>query len=190
LISWTWLADYVDLDGQTPETLASILTNLGLEVEGIRRPQGNLDAVFLGRVTAVRPHPKADRLRLATVDVGSHGTHEVVCGAPNVAEGIQVPVALEGATLPNGLTVKKAKIRGVESRGMLCSESELGISDDHSGLMVLEGGAPGMPVLEYLGTAAPDRLPSPHQVVFELSITPNRGDCLSHVGVAAEIAAL
>ena len=177
-VSIKWLKEYVDFD-LPPETLAERLLMLGMEIESIRQLGEGLDRVVIGRINTVEKHPKADKLVLCNVDVGSGADAQIVCGAPNAREGLVAPVALVGAQLPNGLTIKRAKIRGEESSGMLCSEQELAISDEASGLMELpEDTQIGAPIVEALGL---------DDVVLELEITPNRPDCLSMIGVAREI---
>lgn len=176
----SWLRDYVDFE-LSPRELADKLTFSGTEVEGIETIGGDYKGVVVGEVLSVEKHPNADRLTICRVNTGV-GEITVVCGAPNVAVGIKVPLAMIGTTLPNGMTIKKAKVRGVESSGMLCAADELKLSDDHSGLMILPGNAvPGTPLTEILG--APE-------TVLELEVTPNRPDCLSMIGIAREIAAL
>ncbi|MDD3604949.1 MAG: phenylalanine--tRNA ligase subunit beta, partial [Kiritimatiellae bacterium] len=175
-----WLKDYVDFD-DTPQGLADRLTFSGVEVEGIETIGGDFPGVAAGEVRAVNPHPNADRLKLVTVFDGSR-EHVVVCGAPVVEVGAKYPFAVTGTTLPGGMTLKKSKIRGVVSEGMLCAEDELGISDDHSGLMRLDDSCkPGTPLSEILG---------PPETVLDLEITPNRPDCLSIIGLAREVSAL
>lgn len=189
-ISWTWLGEYVSLDGLEPESLAERLTLLGLEVEGVEHTTGGLDGIVVARVEAVTKHPNADRLRLCDVDAGARGRFRIVCGAPNVEAGMCAPFALEGTVMPNGLEIRRVKIRGEESVGMLCSELELGLSAQASGLMALDATAtPGTPLVEHLSAAAPERLSALHRAIIEISVTPNRGDCLSHIGVAREVAA-
>ena len=182
-IPLSWLREYVDID-LSPEELAHRLTMAGTEVGSIDVVGGSWDNVFVGYVTSVDPHPNADRLRLATVSLdGEEMT--VVCGAPNIAAGQKVPFAKVGARLIDSRTgeqetLKAARIRGVESAGMVCSERELALGDDHDGIVVLPDDAPvGKPLQEYLG-----------DVVFDLEVTPNRPDCLSVLGVAREVAAL
>ena len=173
-----WLKEYVDFD-LSPEALADRLLMLGMEIESIKRLGEGLDRVVVGRINTVDKHPQADKLVLCNVDVGSGTDTQIVCGAPNAREGLVAPVALVGAQLPNGLTIRRAKIRGEESQGMLCSEQELNISDEASGLMELPGDTQiGTPIVEALGL---------DDVVLELEITPNRPDCLSMIGVAREI---
>ena len=179
----SWLREYVDID-LPPEELAHKLTMAGAEVGGIDVVGGSWDNVFVGYVTSVDPHPNADRLRLATVSLNDEEL-TVVCGAPNVAAGQKVPFAKVGARLVDARTgemetLKAARIRGVESAGMVCSERELALGDDHDGIVVLPEDAPvGTPLRDYLG-----------DVVFDLDVTPNRPDCLSVLGVAREVAAL
>ncbi|AKJ63802.1 phenylalanine--tRNA ligase subunit beta [Kiritimatiella glycovorans] len=176
-----WLKDYVDFD-DTPERLAEKLTFAGLEVEAIERIGSPVEGVVAGKVVEVRPHPKADRLVLCSVEYGKDDPAPVVCGAPNVRTGGVYPFAPVGVTLPGGMKIKKAKLRGETSLGMLCAEDELGLSDRHEGLMELDGTCePGAPMHEWMG---------PEEVVFELEITPNRPDCLSIMGLAREVAAL
>ena len=177
-VSVKWLKEYVDFD-LSPEALSERLLMLGMEIESIKQLGEGLDRVVVGRINTVEKHPQADKLVLCNVDVGSGTDAQIVCGAPNAREGLVAPVALVGAQLPNGLTIKRAKIRGEESQGMLCSEQELAISDEASGLMVLPDDTQiGAPLVEALGL---------NDVVLELEITPNRPDCLSMIGVAREI---
>ncbi len=185
-ISLKWLADYVDVT-VPPEELARRLTMAGLEVEAIERLGGDWDEqlITVGEVVSVDPHPNADRLRLATADLGGGERMTVVCGAPNVAAGQKIAFARAGAKLIDGRTgkltvLKPAKIRGVESAGMVCSEKELGISEEHEGILVLPDDAPvATPLARYLG-----------DTILDLDLTPNRPDCLSMLGVAREAAAL
>ena len=164
------------------EDLCDRLTMAGLEVEETAPAAPPFAHVVVARIDQVAPHPDADRLRVCTVDTGGSGKLQIVCGAPNAAAGLMVPCALEGATLPGGLAIKRATMRGVESRGMLCSARELGIDDDASGLLVLDPSlAPGTPLREAL--ALDDTL-------ITLKLTPNRADCLSLAGIAREVAAI
>ena len=178
----SWLKQYVDID-LPAEELAHRLTMAGIEV-GEVEVIGGWSEVFVGHVTDVRPHPNADRLRLCVVTTGAEQL-EVVCGAPNVAAGQKICFAKVGANIYNTHTqrhetLEAAKIRGVESQGMICSAVELGLGDDHSGIIVLPDDAPtGTPLDEYLG-----------DTVLDLELTPNRLDCLSVLGVAHEVAAL
>ncbi len=182
-VSLNWLQAYVDIT-LPPAELASRLTMAGIEVEGQQVIGGGWENVVVGQVIAVGPHPNADRLSLATVDLGIE-QQTVVCGAPNVRPNDKVAFAHVGAKLIDGHTgqefrLESAKIRGVVSSGMVCSERELGISDSHEGIMVLPPEAPvGTPLADYLG-----------DVILDLAVTPNRPDCLSVIGIAREIAAL
>jgi phenylalanyl-tRNA synthetase beta chain len=182
-VSLKWLKDYVEI-AVPPAEVARRLTMAGLEVKSTQIIGGNWDQVFVAQVKEVNPHPNADRLKLATLDLGTEQV-TVVCGAPNLRVGDKVPYARVGAELIDGHTgeksvLKPAKIRGVVSTGMACSEKELGISGDHAGLLILPEDAPlGTPLAEYMGDA-----------VFNLEVTPNRPDCLSVIGIAREIAAL
>ena len=179
--TWGWLSEHVDLSGWTPEEVARRLTLGGLEVEGIVRLDRGLEQVIVGRIVTAVAHPNADKLRVCEVDDGSSALRTIVCGAPNAAPGLLVPLALPGASLPNGATIAVSAVRGVSSAGMLCSARELGLADDHAGLLVLEPDAvPGTPLARVLGL---------DDVVFELSLTPNRADCLSIIGLAREISA-
>ena len=179
----SWLKDYVDVDIPIRD-LADKLTLAGLEVSDIQVIGGSWDNVIVGKILAINPHPNADRLRLATVDLGD-GEKTVVCGAPNLVVGDKIAFALVGARLIDGHTgnaeeLKPAKIRGVVSEGMICSEKELGISDNHEGILVLPSEYElGKPLASYLGDA-----------IFDIDITPNRADCLSIMGVAREVAAI
>lgn len=181
--SLKWLRDYVDIR-LTAKELAKKLTMAGMEVKGMQSTGKPWNNIVVGEVIAISAHPNADRLKLATVDVGDRQI-TVVCGAPNISIGQRVPFAHVNAELIDGHTgrvtiLKPVKIRGILSEGMVCSEKELGISDRHEGIMVLPSDAPvGMPLGEYLG-----------DMIFDLEITPNRPDCLSMVGIAREIAAL
>src|SRR5262245_351601 len=176
-----WLRTLVDPPLGSDE-IARLLTMSGVEVEACRPVAPPFTGVVVGQVVTVQKHPNADRLTVCGVNVGAGTPLSVVCGAPNVAAGMKVPVALVGAKLPGGLEIKAASMRGVESRGMLCSARELGLSDDHSGLLALPADAQlGRDVREVL--ALDDR-------VFTLKLTPNRADCLSVLGVAREVSAL
>ena len=177
----SWLKEYVDFD-DTVAGLSDKLTLAGLEVEHIETLGGTFEGVVVGEVLAIEPHPNADKLRLCTVEYGTTEKLQVVCGAPNVVVGGKYPFATVGTTLPCGITLKKAKIRGVESLGMLCAKDELGLGEDHSGLLVLDASLkPGTPLAAVMG---------PAETVFELEITPNRPDCLSIIGIAREVAAI
>ncbi len=179
-VTLNWLKNYIDFEFSASE-LADRLTMLGIEVESVKQPGAELEGVVVGSVSSVRPHPNADKLVLCQVDIGETEELQIVCGAPNVREGMHAPVALIGATLPIGLTIKRAKLRGETSQGMLCSEKELTLSEDAAGLMELSTDiSVGTPLATALGL---------NDTVFELEITPNRPDCLSLIGVAREIRA-
>ena len=174
-----WLRDWVDLE-MDPRTLAHQLTTAGLEVDAVLPVAGSLDGVVVGRIVELAPHPQADRLSRCVVDDGE-ARHEVVCGARNAAAGLTVPYARIGARLPGGTLVAAAEFRGVISNGMLCSARELELSDDASGLLVLDAEAPpGTPLADWLGL---------DDAVLDIDLTPNRGDCFSVIGIAREIAA-
>jgi phenylalanyl-tRNA synthetase beta chain len=179
-ISLEWLKEYVELPAD-PGELVDALPMLGLEVEEAEGDQPvSLDHVVVGEVMDKQPHPEADRLSVCQVNVGAEAPANIVCGATNFKVGDRVPVALPGAKLPGGFKIKKSKLRGVPSEGMMCSAKELTLGEDDQGLMILQDSpAIGTPITE---AVSPDR-------VLELEITANRGDCLSHVGVAREIAA-
>ncbi|MDD5039228.1 MAG: phenylalanine--tRNA ligase subunit beta, partial [Dehalococcoidales bacterium] len=182
-ISLKWLKDYIDTT-LSPADIANRLTMAGIEVKGMEVIGGSWEDIVVGQITAINPHPNADRLTLVTIDLGTENP-TVVCGAPNLKMGDKVVFARVGAQLIDTHTgqsfrLKSAKIRGVVSSGMACSEKELGISDNHEGIMILAGEAPvGMPLTDYLG-----------DVIYNLEVTSNRPDCLSVIGVAREIAAL
>jgi phenylalanyl-tRNA synthetase beta chain len=179
-VTLNWLKDYVDIP-LTVEELAHRLTMAGLEVDALERLGEGLDSVIVARLAEVRPHPDADRLTLCTVETGSV-TLQVVCGATNHRAGDLVAFAQAGTALPNGLKIKKSKIRGQDSNGMLCSLSELGLAASAEGILILPAGLPlGEPVFAALGLK---------DVRFELGLTPNRPDCLSVVGVAREVAGM
>jgi len=180
IISEQWLRDWVqvDLDAQG---IADCLTNAGLEVDGVEPVAKPIDNLVVGKVLEVSKHPDADRLNLTKVDIGS-AQLEIVCGAANVRTNLMVAVAIVGADLPNGLKIKKAKVRGVESNGMLCSASELGLEEHSEGLIELDADATvGQRVDEYLQLQ--DHL-------IDIDLTPNRGDCLSVQGIARELRVL
>ena len=179
----SWLREYVDVT-LSPTELANRLTMAGTEVKGVQVIGGGWENIVVGQIVAVNPHPNADRLSLATIDLGTEQP-TVVCGAPNLRLGDKVAFASVGAQLIDGhsgqaFRLESAKIRGVVSNGMACSEKELGISDSHEGIMILPAEAPiGTPLASYLG-----------DTIFDMDITPNRPDCLCLVGIAREVAAL
>ena len=186
LLSLNWLREFVSYEG-TAEELGERLTMLGLELEEIRRPCDGIRDVVVGRVLTCDMHPDSDHLHVCTVDAGGEAPLSIVCGAPNVAAGQLVPVAPVGAKLPGGLEIKKAKLRGVPSFGMICSERELGLTDDHSGILVLPGTSRAGRKLTPGGRLV-DELDF-DQEVLDISITPNRADCLSVLGFAREVSA-
>ncbi len=176
----SWLREWID-PGLDVEALAERLTMAGLEVNAVETDGEALTGVLVGEVLAVEPHPNADRLKLCRVTDGASEI-QVVCGAPNVVAGMKSPLALPGTRLPNGVKLRRSKIRGMESNGMLCSARELGLGDDAAGIVRLPDDAPtGRELAGYL--ALPDR-------VLDIDLTPNRGDCFSVLGIARDIAAL
>ncbi len=186
-ISYNWIRDYLETD-IAPEKLGEILTNLGLEVEGLEEWEsvtGGLQGIVIGRVLTCSKHPDADRLSVTTVDTGGDRPLQIVCGAPNVAAGQIVPVATVGSMVWKGgesFEIKRSKIRGIESEGMICAEDELGMGDSHEGIMVLGNDAvPGMAGGDYF------KITRDH--IFEIGLTPNRIDSGSHYGVARDVAA-
>lgn len=178
-VSYNWLKEFVDFD-LSPVALADLLTMLGLEVEGVEQIGGGLDQVVVARVVEKAQHPNADKLSLCKVDNGRE-ILDVVCGAQNFKQGDTVALAQIGAVLPGEFKIKRSKIRGEESCGMLCSEKELGLANESAGIMVLSADLPlGVPLFDALGIK---------DTVFEIGLTPNRADCLSVIGIAREIAA-
>ncbi|MFQ6611169.1 MAG: phenylalanine--tRNA ligase subunit beta, partial [Fidelibacterota bacterium] len=181
-ISLNWLKKYLPIT-LSPEELEEGLTLLGIECTHESQSLSFSDVV-LGRVTECDPHPQSDHLSVCMVDLGGGDQYQIVCGAPNVKAGILVPVAKVGATLSNGeFTIKKAKLRGVASMGMICSGKELQFNEDHEGILILESDLP-------LGTSIEKVLDFKKDTVFSMDITPNRGDCFSHLGIAREVALL
>ena len=179
-VSLRWVREFVNVE-LDDRSLAERLTMAGLEVEAVER-YGVYERMIAGRIVELGPHPRSDKLSVATVDTGPHGALRAVSGAPNVEAGMRVAVALPGATLADGSVVEAIDIRGVPSTAVLLSEREIGISDDHHGVLALGGEAePGTPLSTLLDT---------EDTVLEVAITPNRGDCLSIVGIAREVAAL
>ena len=180
LISLNWLKQYIDLDGIGINEMENALTMIGQEVEKIEVLGGNLENVVTAQIIEKEMHPDSDHLTICKVDNGKE-ILQIVCGAPNHKAGDKVVLAQVGAKLAPDFVIKKGKIRGVESNGMLCSEEELNIGKDSSGIMILPEDTPvGVPMKEYLGI---------NDTVFELEITPNRPDCLSHIGIARELGA-
>ncbi len=187
-ISYNWLKQFIQTD-KTPQELSLILTDIGLEVESVDKVQpivGGLEGLLIGKVMTCVQHPNADRLRVTIVDVGGPELLQVVCGAPNVAEGQKVVVATVGTTVyPNEgepFKINKSKIRGEVSEGMLCAEDEIGLGGSHAGIMVLDEHTP-------IGIAAKDHFKMEDDYVFEIGLTPNRADAAAHLGVARDLAA-
>ncbi|MAY22986.1 MAG: phenylalanine--tRNA ligase subunit beta [Flavobacteriaceae bacterium] len=187
-ISYNWIKDFIKINWPADQT-AELLTDLGLEVEGIEEftsVKGGLKGVVVGHVLECIPHPNADRLKLTKVDIGDGNPVQIVCGAPNVDKGQKVPVATIGTTLYDAegkdWTIKKGKIRGEESHGMICAEDELGLGSSHDGILILdEKLTPGTPVAEIFEVE--------NDFVFEIGLTPNRADAMSHWGVARDLRA-
>lgn len=186
-ISYNWLKEYLDFDLQ-PEEVAEALTSIGLEtgsVEEVQTIKGGLEGLVIGEVLTCEAHPNSDHLHVTTVNVGSGEPLQIVCGAPNVAAGQKVVVAVNGTKLYDGdkeFTIKRSKLRGVESNGMICAEDEIGVGTDHSGIIVLPDSAGvGTPAKEYYNVKS--------DYVLEVDITPNRVDATSHYGVARDLAA-
>ncbi|WP_100613051.1 phenylalanine--tRNA ligase subunit beta [Confluentibacter lentus] len=187
-ISYNWLKQFIKIDW-TPEQTAELLTDLGLEVEGIESYQsvkGGLEGVVVGEVLTCIKHPNADKLRITTVNIGEENPLQIVCGAPNVAVGQKVPVATIGTTLYSkegeSWTIKKGNIRGEESHGMICAEDELGLGASHEGILVLDESCK-------VGTPVADIFDVENDHVFEIGLTPNRADAMSHLGTARDLKA-
>ena len=187
-ISHQWIKDYLEFDLDVDET-SEILTNLGLEVEGVEAfesVKGGFEGIVVGHVLSCEQHPNADRLKVTQVDIGEEEPVQIVCGAPNVAEGQKVVVAKVNTTLYNNagesFKIKKSKIRGELSQGMICAEDEIGLGEDHDGIMVLDSSlAAGTPCSEVFEITKDD--------VYEIGLTPNRCDAMSHYGVARDLRA-
>lgn len=188
LVSLNWLRQYVDIDDISPEELAEKITKSGIEVDGLEHVAEKSTNLVTGYIVSCEKHPDADKLNVCQVDVGEEETLQIICGAPNVAQGQKVIVAKPGARLPGGVKIKKAKLRGIASNGMICSLNELGLNEKYipkkfaDGIYVFEEDVEvGMPVDELLNLS---------DVVLEFDLTPNRADCLSMMGVAYEVAAI
>ena len=187
-ISYNWLSDYLP-EKIDPDKLSKILTSIGLEVESLEKYEkikGGLKGLVVGEVITCQPHPNADKLKLTTINTGESNLLQIVCGAPNVAVGQKVIVATVGSTIypltGEPITLKVAKIRGVESQGMLCAEDEIGIGQGHAGILVLPKATKvGMPASEYFATY--------EDWIYEIGLTPNRMDAMSHMGVAKDVCA-
>lgn len=175
----SWLGEYVSLDALTPEELSDRLTMLGLEVDAVQPLYKGLDGIVTAKVLSVKKHPNADRLSLCEVEVGDDVV-PIVCGAPNVRKGLVTAIARPGVRLPDGHKIKKAKVRGEVSMGMLCSWRELGISEDHTGILEIHDTVPsGTSLIEFLSLS---------DTMVEVDLTPNRSDCASVIGIAREVA--
>lgn len=180
-VSLSWLSTHIDLSAYTTAQLTDLLTFAGVEVEGVEEKGVSSDKVVVAQIKEFVQHPNADKLSVCQVDDGSGTLRQIVCGAKNFKAGDKVPLALPGAILPGNFEIKEGKLRGVVSGGMMCSGKELGIGDDHGGLLILDPATPvGTPFNQIV---KPD-------VVFDLEITPNRSDLLSHLGLARELSAL
>ncbi len=180
-VSLNWLSEYIDLSGKSVQELDDLLTFAGIEIEGIHTQGVNSEKIVVAQIMEAVQHPNADRLKVTQVDAGEGTLRQIVCGAQNYKVGDKVPCALPGAALPSGFTIGETKMRSVESRGMLCSASEIGLIDKVDGLLILEGDpAVGTPVKQLFAS----------DVLLEVEVTPNRPDLLSHRGLAFELAAL
>ncbi len=187
-ISLNWLKEYISIN-ETPEKIAELLTDLGLEVEGMEEIggiKGNLEGVIVGQVIECEKHPDADKLSITKVDIGTGDPLSIVCGAPNVAKGQKVVVATIGTTLyfadGKELKMKEGKIRGAISQGMICAEDELGLGNDHSGIIVL-------PTETVVGTPANQVFKIEKDTIIEIGLTPNRSDAMSFTGIAKDLSA-
>src|SRR5207244_11473328 len=178
--SVNWLREFVE-SPPSIDALAELLTMSGVEIEAIEKRGADFDCVVVAQIIESKPHPNADRLTVCVVDDGSGTKRQIVCGAKNYKVDDKVPLALPGAELTGGLKIRASKLRGVESEGMLCSAKELGVAEDAAGLLILSPEAK---------IGAPIRDLFPPDTVLDVEITPNRGDLLSHFGLAREIAAL
>lgn len=188
LVSYKWLNEYVKVDDIKPEELAEKITRSGVEVDGLKQLDAGLKGIVVGQVLACEKHPNADKLQKCLVDIGEENPVQIICGAPNVAKGQKVVVAKVGAVLPGNFKIKRTKLRGEESNGMICSLQELGIE----GKLVQKEYADGIFVFTEDVEVGADAIPllNLDDTVFELDLTPNRSDCLSMLGVAYEVAAI
>jgi phenylalanyl-tRNA synthetase beta chain len=187
-VSYRWLSDYIDLGHVTPQQLAEMMTRGGIEIDSVPSRNAGVSGVVVGYVKSREKHPDADKLSVCVIDAGTGEDLQIVCGAANIGADMKVPVAMVGAKLPGGLDIKRAKLRGVESQGMICSARELGINDkllpkeQQEGILVLPADTEiGRDILDVLAL---------NDSILELDLTPNRSDCLSMLGVAYEVAAL
>src|SRR6266849_3065967 len=176
-ISYEWLGDFLALDGVTPKDAADVLTRLGIEVESLTLV--DLSQIVIGKVLEQVKHPTSRKdLWIHQVDLGGR-VQQIIAGAPNAVPGSIVPVAMPGTTVPNGKLVKDLNIAGFSAKGMLCSAEELLLSDDHSGIFILDSGKPGDPLTSVI----------PSQAIMDAEVTSNRPDCMGHMGVARELTA-
>jgi phenylalanyl-tRNA synthetase beta chain len=187
-ISYNWLKQFIKI-GWDAEKTGELLTDLGLEVEGIdsfESVKGGLKGIVVGHVLSCEQHPNADRLKITQVDIGLEAPVQIVCGAPNVAKGQKVPVATIGTTLYDdkgeAWQIKKGKIRGEESHGMICAEDELGLGESHDGILILDAGLKA-------GTLVSEVFKIESDTIFDIGLTPNRADAMSHWGVARDLKA-
>src|SRR6478609_383755 len=187
-ISYNWLKEYIDIP-ESAEEIGKTLTSTGLEVESVEPHEtikGGLKGLVIGEVLTCAKHPNADKLSITTVNVGAEAPLHIVCGAPNVAAGQKVVVAVPGATVypvkGEPFTIKAAKIRGEQSEGMICAEDEIGLGESHAGIIVLNTNVPD-------GTLASEYYKVKSDVIIEIGLTPNRADAASHIGVARDIKA-
>lgn len=187
-ISYNWLKKYLDFN-LSPDELAAALTSIGLEtgsVEEVESIRGGLRGIVIGKVLTCVDHPNSDHLHITTVDLGNGDPTQIVCGAPNVAAGQTVVVATVGTVLYDGdkeFVIKKSKIRGTESSGMICAEDEIGVGASHDGIIVIDGDVrPGTPAAEYYGLTS--------DYLLEVDLTPNRIDAASHYGVARDLSSM
>ena len=187
-ISYNWLKEYIDIDLE-PGNVADILTNCGLEVEGIEKFQsvkGGLERLVIGEVKSKEKHPNADKLSVTKVDIGNGEVLNIICGAPNVDAGQKVVVATIGTVIHptdgDSFEIKKARIRGEDSEGMICAEDEIGMGTEHEGIMVLDASAK-------VGSLAKDHFNIEDDTIFEIGLTPNRVDAASHIGVTRDLVA-
>jgi phenylalanyl-tRNA synthetase beta chain len=177
----SWLREFAPIEGDAVE-LGEQMSDLGMAVESIEYPGQGLDGIVVARVLDLRPHPKADRIQLVDVDAGDGEALQICCGAFNMAVGDLVPLATLGTLMPGGMSIERRKLRGEWSNGMLCSGKELGLGDDHAGILVLDPGlAPGTDLRAALGIV--------EDVLYDLEINPNRPDAMSVAGVARDLAA-
>jgi len=186
-ISYNWLKQFLEIDLEI-DYISELLTDLGLEVEGVEKIEsikGGLEGIVVGKVLTCEQHPNADKLKVTTVDIGQESPVQIVCGASNVAAGQKVPVATIGTILyddKGSFKIKKSKLRGKDSHGMICAEDELGLGSSHDGIMILDE------TLE-VGAKASDVFDIEIDHVFEIGLTPNRADAMSHYGVARDLRA-